>query len=90
MAFELIPFPISIIFVLVFGVAAIAAVLWKLRKRGKIYLILSNISLILGIIVFALLFYSIIATIQQGPPSLNPRPTIISHVSPTQIIYLLF
>jgi hypothetical protein len=62
MAFELIPFPISIIFVFVFGVAAIA-VLWKLRKRGKFYLMLSNISLILGFIAFALLFYLIITTL---------------------------
>ena len=89
MAFELIPFPISIIFVLVFGVAAIA-VLWKLRKRGKIYALLSNISLILGIIIFALLFYSIIARIQQGPSSSNLPTKIIPHVSPTQILYLLF
>jgi hypothetical protein len=62
MAFQIIPFPISILFVLVFGVAAIA-VLWKLRKRGKVYLILSNISLILGAIVLALLFYLIITTL---------------------------
>jgi cytochrome b561 len=88
MAFELIPFPISIIFVLVFGVAAIA-VLWKFRKRGKIYALLSNISLILGIIVFALLFYSIIARIQQSPSSANLPTKIIPHVSPTQILYLV-
>jgi hypothetical protein len=62
MAFELIPFPISILFVLVFGVAAMA-VLWKLRKRGKVYLILSNLSLILGIMVLALIFYLIITTL---------------------------
>jgi glucan phosphoethanolaminetransferase (alkaline phosphatase superfamily) len=90
MALELIPFPISIIFVLVFGVAAIA-VLWKLRRRGKFYLILSNVSLILGVIVLALVFYLIIITLQHGPAVSNTRPTIVPHVvSPTQMLYLIF
>jgi len=92
MAFELIPFPISIIFILVFGVAAIA-VLWKLRKRGKFYLILFDISLIIGVAVFALLSYSIMLNMLQGPQGSN-LPTIIPHSSMpqnvTQISYLFF
>lgn len=71
MAFELIPFPISTIFVLVFGVAVIA-VLWKLRRRGKVYLLLSNISLIVGVIVLMLIVYSILT----GPPQ-NPSGTVL-------------
>jgi len=51
MAFELIPFPISILLILVFGVAFIV-VLWKIRKNGRIYRILPNLSLIIGAIVF--------------------------------------
>jgi hypothetical protein len=92
MAFELIPFPISIIFVLVFGVAAIA-VLRKLRKRGKFYLILFYTSLIIGVAVFALLSYSIALSMLQGPQSSNqpiliPQPSMPQNV--TQIIYLFF
>jgi hypothetical protein len=87
MAFELIPFPISIIFVLVFGLAVIA-VLWKLRRRGKFFLILSNLSVILGVIVFALLFYSITVSILEGPHS---PPTLIPHpANITQILSLAF
>jgi hypothetical protein len=62
MAFQLIPFPISIIFALVFGIACIA-VLWKLRKRGKIYSLLFNISAIGGIILLAIFLYEIIANV---------------------------
>jgi hypothetical protein len=62
MAFELIPFPISIIFVLVFGVACIA-VLWKLRKTGKIYSILFKVSAIAGIILLVIFLYEIIANL---------------------------
>jgi hypothetical protein len=61
MAVELIPFPISIIFVFVFGLVCIA-VLWKLRQRGKVYSILFKASLIIGILLFAALLYSIITS----------------------------
>jgi len=53
MAFQLIPFPSSIIFILVFAVAWIV-VLWKLRKRGKIYSILFMASLVIGVVVVLL------------------------------------
>lgn len=62
MAFQLIPYPISIIFVLVFGVAWMA-VLWKLRRKGKIYSILFKISLIAGVILIVALFYGIIVNL---------------------------
>jgi len=60
MAFELIPFPISIIFVVVFALAWIV-VLWKLRKRGKTYSILFKVSLVVGILFSVALLYSIVA-----------------------------
>ena len=59
MAFELIPFPISIIFVLVFVIAWLA-VLWKLRKTGKIYSILFKLSVIAGAILIGAFTYGII------------------------------
>jgi hypothetical protein len=62
MAFELIPFPISIIFVLVFVIAWLA-VLWKLRKTGKIYSILFKLSVIAGAILIVAFIYGIIQNI---------------------------
>jgi hypothetical protein len=59
MTLELIPFPISILFVVVFGLACMA-VLWKLRERGKIYSILFKASLIIGILLLVALLFSII------------------------------
>ena len=58
-SFELIPFPISILFVLVVDLAFIA-VLWKLRKTGRIYSVLFRVSVIAGIILLALFLYEII------------------------------
>ena len=60
MAFEIIPFPISIIFVLVFAIAWLA-VLWKLRKSGRIYSILFKLSVIAGVILIVAFTYGIIA-----------------------------
>ena len=60
MAFQLIPFPISIIFALAFGLACMA-VLWKLRKTGKVYSILFNVGAIAGLILFVFFLYEIIA-----------------------------
>ncbi len=60
MAFQLIPFPISIIFALVFVIAWLA-VLWKLRKTGKIYSILFKLSIIAGIILMVAFIYGIFA-----------------------------
>jgi hypothetical protein len=61
MAFQLIPFPISIIFVLVFGIAWIV-VLWKLRRTGKIYYFLFKISIIAGVILIIAFLYGIIVS----------------------------
>ncbi len=87
MAFQLVPFPISIIFALVFGVAVIA-VLWRLRKRGKFFLILFYLSLIIGVAVFALLFYSIATgLLNSNPQTGNLHQPILSQ-NVTQIILL--
>jgi len=53
MAFELIPFPLSILFVVVFAVV-VELVLWKLRKNGKVYRMLSNVGIMIGVIVMGL------------------------------------
>jgi len=53
MPFELIPFPLSMIFIVVFGFVVELA-LWKLRKNGSTYRWLSNIALVFGAIVFVL------------------------------------
>jgi hypothetical protein len=50
MAFELIPFPISIIFAIVFGIVWFA-VLWKVRKTGKAYFVLFKMSVVAAIIL---------------------------------------
>jgi len=60
MAFQLIPFPISILFVLVFGLACMA-ILWKLRRTGKIYSNLFKAGAIVGIILIVIFFYEILA-----------------------------
>ena len=53
MAFELIPFPLSILFVVVFAVV-VELVLWKLRKNGKVYLMLSNVGIVVGVVLAGL------------------------------------
>ena len=50
MAYQLIPFPLSILFASVTALACMA-VLWKLRKTGKIYSILFRASAIAGIML---------------------------------------
>jgi 4-hydroxybenzoate polyprenyltransferase len=62
MAFQLIPFPISIIFVLVFGMAWIV-VLWKLRRTGKIYYIIFKVNIIVGVILIIAFLYEIMTNI---------------------------
>jgi len=59
MAFQLIPFPISLLFVLVFAVVWIV-VLWKLRRTGKIYSFLFRASAIAVVILFAVILYTVI------------------------------
>jgi hypothetical protein len=61
MSFELIPLPISIIFVFVFGLACLT-VLWKLRKRSNIFSVLFKVSIIVVILLFIILLYSIITS----------------------------
>ena len=53
MSFELIPFPLSILFVVVFAVV-VELVLWKLRKNGKVYRMLSNVGIVVGVVVVGL------------------------------------
>jgi hypothetical protein len=60
MAFELIPFPLSILFVVVFCVAT-ELVLWKLRKYGKVYRMLSNLSVIVGVVVVGLVLALVVS-----------------------------
>jgi NhaP-type Na+/H+ or K+/H+ antiporter len=62
MAFELIPFPLSIVFILVFGVAA-ELVLWKLRKNGKVYRLLSNLGVIVGVLVLGLVLALVVSAL---------------------------
>ena len=83
MPYNLIPFPISIIFVFVFGVAVIA-ILWKLRERGKIFSILFYLSLIAAIMVLILFSYSVLSSIfhtyygsSNSRPTLVPQPSIL-------------
>jgi hypothetical protein len=50
---DLIPFPISLIFIVIFGIVVEVA-LWKLRKNGLTYRWLSNLAIVVGAIVMAL------------------------------------
>jgi hypothetical protein len=59
MVFPLIPNPLSILFLFVFGFACLA-VLWKLRKRSKIYSLLFKTALIVVTFFFIVLLYSVI------------------------------
>jgi len=60
MPYQLIPFPIAILFAMVF-VAACLAVLWKLRKEGKIYYFLFKAGLIAIILFLIGILYTIFA-----------------------------
>lgn len=62
MAFELIPFPLSVLFVVVFCVAT-ELVLWKLRKNGKVYRMLSNLSIIVGVVVVGLVLALVVSAL---------------------------
>ncbi len=53
MAFGLIPFPLSVLFVVVFAVV-VELVLWKLRKNGQVYRMLSNVGIVVGVVVVGL------------------------------------
>jgi len=59
---DLVPFPISIIFVAVFGLACIV-VLWKLRQRGRIYSFMFRATLVVGIILLAAYLFSIVTNL---------------------------
>jgi hypothetical protein len=60
MPYQLIPFPIAILFAIVF-VAACLAVLWKLRKEGRIYSFLFKASLVAIILFLIGIIYTILA-----------------------------
>ena len=57
MELELIPLPISILFVIVLGLVCMA-VLFKLRRKGKVYSVLLRVSLIIIIFLLIALLYS--------------------------------
>jgi hypothetical protein len=59
MPYQLIPFPLSLIFILVFFVV-IEVVLWKLRRNGKIYWWLSNLAIVFGAVILALIILMIL------------------------------
>jgi hypothetical protein len=59
MPYELIPFPLSLIFVVIFGVVVEVA-LWKLRGNGTAYRWLSNLAIVFGAVVIALLVLLIV------------------------------
>jgi hypothetical protein len=59
LAFTLIPYPISILFVLVFFIVA-EFVLWKLRKNGKSYRRLSDSALVLGVFFFVVIVIALV------------------------------
>jgi hypothetical protein len=61
-AFELIPFPLSVLFVVVFAVV-VELVLWKLRKNGKVYRMLSNVGIVLGLIVAGLVLALVVSAL---------------------------
>ncbi len=53
MMFELIPFPISAVFVLVF-VLAVEVALWRMRRNGRLYRWISNLGVVFGVVVVGL------------------------------------
>ena len=59
MSYELIPFPLSLIFIVIFGIVVEVA-LWKLRKNGATYRWLSNLAIIFDVVVFALVLLLIL------------------------------
>jgi len=59
MAIELIPYPISAIFIVVFAFAWMA-ILWNLRKKGRIYSLLFKLSLLIVALLFLAILFSII------------------------------
>jgi ABC-type Fe3+-siderophore transport system permease subunit len=61
MAYELIPYPISIIFLGVFWFA-VMLVLWKLRTKGKIYFILYLVGMAITILLGVIVGYLLVAS----------------------------
>jgi len=62
MPLQLIPFPISLFFALIF-VAACLAVLWKLSKTGKIYSLLFKASAVAVILFLIGISYMIVSNL---------------------------
>jgi predicted PurR-regulated permease PerM len=62
MAFNLSPFPKAIFFAVVFTLAC-SPILWKLRKRDKLYSFLFKATLISAVLLIIALVYSVIAGI---------------------------
>jgi hypothetical protein len=73
MPYNLIPFPISILFIVIFGLAWIM-ITWKLRKKGRFYSLFFKLSLFIIVLFFVLIFYSIIANLVKPSIQLTPTP----------------
>jgi hypothetical protein len=56
--YTLIPFPLSILFTLVFVIVVIF-VLWNIRRRAKIYRYLFYLSIVLAILLLASVIYAL-------------------------------
>jgi ABC-type multidrug transport system permease subunit len=59
MAYTLIPLPISILFTLVF-VVVVMFLLWKIRRRAKIFKILFYLCVVVALFLLAGIIYSLV------------------------------
>ncbi len=59
MSYQLIPYPISIIFLLVFGFVWLI-ILWRLRKKGRVYSVLFGLSVAF---LFVVLLFFVVGSI---------------------------
>ena len=81
-------FLLSSIFFCAIVVGAIV-ILWQLRRRGKFYCVISDVSLVVGVAVLVLFIYSVVSLLLHSPQPLNPPTGPYPVVSP-QIFNLLF
>ncbi len=72
MPYEIIPFPISILFAFIF-VIAVVVLLWKLRRTSKIYRFLFYGFIIISVF----LLIGITLTVVLTPPPIQTRPGVL-------------
>lgn len=92
MAFELIPLPLSIIFILVF-IGASLAVLWKLRRRGKVYSVLFTLAIVFLVAVLASAVYLFAFSptrVGGGPVEIKIVPSQTSYSPSQQVHFQIF